>query len=565
MKPVFSRTMVLLLLILLSFPLNTLASGNGNMDGGGSGMGQGTSSNYWTPGYDGVRITVVDASTGSAVSSPVDFSNKTSFQKTIIHFTKKSKLQYLSGASLEPGSGTYTYQIPATTMPYIMTSNSKPANMAATKRYFCSEYAAQMVADATGLSYDSLIEGKCKLVIEPVGYFTFNGSFYAMTATEAALYNQAFGGKLASKLPSTVHRNLPLALFLEHPDLGIPAWAGSSTSSVNDSQILSALGIGIVIYQSLPNVEIEAPDVIYRVNTDVITSITLTSGHEINPDQPANVTFHINGRSYTVNNIVIPAGGSQVVWAKWHTPDTPARLTITATVKRASTAKTSFLADIVDLNDNPPPDPLATDTNSHFGIPDIPSHTQKTSASWSVWYSYWKPDWEWCDNGDDDDDGYWVDRGWWEFDTNDYSASLSGSMTVSPDDVVPASSGDDMKSGYGIKETANTRLTVNAPTSHYAPAQTAVSYFPEFKYKDYWRLLTCSGGLNAAFQFQQNEYSTYNRRAHFTPLWYPDQARYTVYTHVMDVWTPSGMLSLNLNDSVQINGSLYDDWFSRRE
>lgn len=527
-------------------------------------MGQGTSSNYWTPGFDGVRITLVDASNGTIVSLPVDFSNKTSFQKTVIHFTKKSKLQYLSGASLELESGTYVCQMPAITMPYIMTSNSKPAYMAATKRYFCSAYATQMVADATGRTYDSLIKGTYKLVIEPIGYFTFNGAFYAMTATEAALYNQASGGKLASKLPSVVHRNLPLALFLEKPDLGIPAWIGSSTASVNDSQILSSLGIGIVSYQSLPDVEkIEAPDVTYRINTDVITSITLTTSHEINPEHPASVTFHINGRSYTVNNIVIPAGGSQVVWAKWHTPDTPVRLTITIAARRASTAKTSLLADIVDLDDNPPPDPLATDTNPRFYVPGIPSNLQKTSASWSVWYSYWVPDWEWCDN--DDDDGYWVDRGWWEFNINDYSATLSGSMKVSPDDIVPTSNGNSMKSGYAIKETANTRLAVNAPASHYVPAQTAISYFPEFNYKDYWRLLACSGGLNAAFQFLPNEYSTYNRCVHFTPIWYPDQSRYAVYTHVMDVWTPSGMLSLNLNDFVQINGSLYDDWFSKRE
>lgn len=70
------------------------------MDGGGSGMGQGTSTNYWTPGYDGVRITVVDASSGSAVSSPVDFSNKT-FNKPLVHFAKKNKFQYLAGAALD--------------------------------------------------------------------------------------------------------------------------------------------------------------------------------------------------------------------------------------------------------------------------------------------------------------------------------------------------------------------------------------------------------------------------------------------------------------------------------
>lgn len=562
MKTVLNKTFCLFLIILLSFPIHAYASGNGNMDGGGSGMGGGTSTNFWTPGYDGVRITVVDAATGSAVSSAVDFSNKT-FQKTVIHFTKKSKLQYLSGAALEPGSGTYIYQIPAIPMPYIMTSNSKPANMTATKRYFCSEYAARMVSDATGISYDGIISGEYKLVIEPIGYFTFNGAFYAMTATEAALYNQASGGTLASRLPSIVHRNLPLALFLETSDLGIPAWTGSTTASVNDSQIISTLGIGIVSYEKLPEVDLEAPDVTYRVNTDVITSITLTTSREINPDNPASVTFQINGRSYTVNNIVIPSGGSQVVWVKWHTPDTPTRLTITASVSRATTAKTSFIAEIVDLNENVPPDPLATDRNPRFSVPNIPSNPQNTSASWSVWYSWWFPRWEWCDHGDDD--GHWVDRGWWEFDTNDYFASLSGSVAVAPDDIVPTASGNNMKSGYGIKETANARMNTNAPASHYAPAQTAVSYFPEFKYRDYWRLLTCNGGLNAIFQFRPNEYSTYNRQVHFTPVWYPDHANYTVYTYVIDTWTPSGMLSLNLSDSVQINGSLYDDWFSKRE
>ena len=55
------------------------------------------------------------------------------------------------------------------------------------------------------------------------------------------------------------------------------------------------------------------PDYTYRVDTDVITSITLTSSAEVNPDDPASVTFHINGGTYTVNDIVMPAGGSQVV------------------------------------------------------------------------------------------------------------------------------------------------------------------------------------------------------------------------------------------------------------
>ena len=59
--------------------------------------------------------------------------------------------------------------------------------------------------------------------------------------------------------------------------------------------------------------------------------------------------------------------------------------------------------------------------------------------------------------------------------------------------------------------------------------------------------------------------STYNRTVHFTPLWFPDAANYTIYTQVWDTWTPDGMLSVNLNDYVSIQGSLYDDWYTNRE
>ena len=77
--------------------------GNGNIDGGGGSMGQGTSSNFWNPGNDGVRITVVDADSGNAISSPIDFTNRS--QNNVVHFGKVNKLQYLAGTALTPQSG----------------------------------------------------------------------------------------------------------------------------------------------------------------------------------------------------------------------------------------------------------------------------------------------------------------------------------------------------------------------------------------------------------------------------------------------------------------------------
>lgn len=113
-------------LVFCLFPSSAFATGgNGNIDGGGGGMGQGTSSNFWTPGNDGVRITVVDASSGTAVSSPLDFSNRT--QKTsLLHFGKVNKLQYLSGTGLSLQSGAaYSCIKPAQSMPTIVSSKGQ--------------------------------------------------------------------------------------------------------------------------------------------------------------------------------------------------------------------------------------------------------------------------------------------------------------------------------------------------------------------------------------------------------------------------------------------------------
>ena len=95
----------------------------------------------------------------------------------------------------------------------------------------------------------------------------------------------------------------------------------------------------------------------------MITAVTLRTDQDLTPDNPASVTFHILGTTYRVNDIVIPAGDSQVVWVKWHTPSTPQTVTITVSVSGAYTAQDTFVAKIVDLNEHIPPDPVATDTN----------------------------------------------------------------------------------------------------------------------------------------------------------------------------------------------------------
>ena len=258
-------TLILSVSLLLLSGMTASASGEGNIDGGGGGMGSGTATDVWHN-QDGVRITVVTTDGGIAAAS-FDLSNF-NISGNILHFGKVSKLQYSGGASLSLDAGSYDCSKPGIALPRIISGGSSRASIEAIRRYFCSEYAAQLVSAKSGIPFEELISGSYKLVIEPIAYFTHGGRNYAMTATEAALYNQKSGGTLRSRMPSLTHQNLPLSIFLETPDLGYPAWGGTTSGKVSDSDILSALGIGIVSYKDVPEEELQAPDYTYRVDTD---------------------------------------------------------------------------------------------------------------------------------------------------------------------------------------------------------------------------------------------------------------------------------------------------------
>ena len=559
MKRIFAFFLSLLLILGIC-PMSALADtgGSGNVDGGGGSMGQGTSQNSWNPGMDGVRVTVIYSETQKPASASIDLTSKTPAIK--IHFGKVSKIQYRDGSSISPTTSSYVYYNPAITMPRIISTGSSKASIEAIKKYFCDEIIVRYIAELTGISYDDLITEKYKLLLEPIAYFKHNGVMYAMTAHEAALYDNQTGGALRRTMTSLTHKNLPLAMYLEYSDLGFAAYSGPANKTCSNDTIIAYLGMGIVRFEEQPPEQPEPTDYDYeyRVDTDVITPVTLYAGSEINPDGPATVTFTIKGSTYRMRNIVIPEGDSQLAWVKWHTPSEPQDITITVRTNRGTLSQTTIKAKVVDLSGNDPPDPKATDTAGSWRPSSVPSREEKSYAAWSVWWAQWHPYWVWHSTGDDD--GYWVDEGWYDFFRDNYSASMTATTRIEPDEKVPTAAGNTMKSGYGVSNTVTATVSTSAPMSHYTYGQTAVSYFPEFNYTTYWRLLDrLSSGKTARFQFAENIYSTYKQRVHFSPVWFPDGS-YTVNTHVMDIWTPAGMLCANLTDSVTISGSLYDDW-----
>lgn len=533
------------------------AEGDPNIDNGGGGLKDGSSENFWNPGNDGVRVTIVDAETGAVKSASIDYTN-TNASDIALHFGKVSKAEYVGGTALSATTSSYTFINPTEPLPTII-SDGSGASIEEIRSYFTDEQVVKRIAEHTRIEFDDLTNGDYKLMVEPIMYITFNGIRTAMTATEAALYNMQTGGEMINKMGPLSHKNLPLAMFLEKDDLGYTAWTGSKNSYMTDSDIIQYLGVGIVSFKEPEEeVEVAASDYEYRVDTDVYTSITVTGG-EHTPDNPVTVRFYIKNKVYTVGNIVYPKGASQLVWCKWHTPNTEQTVNIKVTVTGgASASKTNITANIVDLNKNPPPDPTADDRNDSFRAVSVPNREQRTSAAWSVWSAYWQPKWVWQSRWRWTgkrwvDRGSWVDKGEWKFRSNSYSVSMSANMQITCDEKNPTNVGRTMKSGYGINETVTASISGNG---QHTELQNAVAYFPEFYYKTYWRLLEYTNG---ALEFRKNKYSTYNNRTHFTPLWYPD-GNYKVYIWAIDCWTPAGMLSANLTDSLTIKGNVFDDW-----
>jgi len=555
LKKILSALLCLAMLFSLSVP--ALADGNPNIDGGGGGMGQGTSQNSWTPGRDGVRVTIIRDSDNTPVSTPIDFSNQGNGD-IVMHFGSVSKISYRS-TGLTPHNGNYHSIKPVNTMPRIISSGSGNANIEAIRSYFCREGTMRDIAAATGFNYDDLISGSYKILLEPIAYFKYSGVMFAMTATEAALYNKQVAGGLRSKMVSLTHKNLPLAMFLETPDLGFPAWGGSTTDKQNDDTIIAQLGLGIVRFSEPDPEPPKESDVTYRCDTEVVTSVLLSTGSQKTPDNPAYATFSINGRTYSHTDIYIPEGGSQLAWVKWRTPKEPGVITITIR-SNCSTSTNHITAQIVDLDKNPPPDPQANDRNDGYSIPAKPSKPNVTSLTWGEWDCWWHEYWVWHSDGDGG--GYYCDHGWWEYAWIPYSASLTATFKTQPDEKSPTASGRQMKSGYGLNASVSAQVRSTAPSSHITGLQNVVAYFPEFNYATYWRLLKrLNTGLSSSFEFQKNKYSTYGRPSHFSPVWFPD-GRYTTYVECIDAWTPAGMLQINLTDDLTIRGSLYDDWHS---
>ena len=110
--------LLLALVLVINAIVPAYATGDGNFDGGGGSMGDGTKTNYWNPGMDGVRVSVIHADSQAVTGTVFDLTNKVP-STGLAHFGKVSKLSYNTGKSIAPKAGNYTYINPSQSLPKI--------------------------------------------------------------------------------------------------------------------------------------------------------------------------------------------------------------------------------------------------------------------------------------------------------------------------------------------------------------------------------------------------------------------------------------------------------------
>ncbi len=313
-----------------------------------------------------------------------------------------------------------------------------------------------------------------------------------------------------------------------------------------------------------------APNASYREGTEVVTSFIIFNDgeYDILPDNNNSVKFRAyyyddSGTKQTIttktlNEAVIPAKNTNLVYFKWAVPEGLAGKTVYISgtvnsiggVSETDTGNntTEFTTKIIGAMDSQPTDTSYTVAPEGYAPTAAPSNSYGT-ATWNQW-SY-------TSSG--------------ELVLSEYGIGIStNTPTLLPSDNVTSAvkngSNWTIKSGYGIKINYTPALTTLSgyavPSSNaYTSIQTVYAMFPEFGYSSNNGCAATLVKNGNTFEFVPNENSKTNESVHFIPLWM-ENGQYVVTLHVGEVWTPAGMIySVTSATNMSISGTLYDDFY----
>lgn len=307
----------------------------------------------------------------------------------------------------------------------------------------------------------------------------------------------------------------------------------------------------------------------YCEGMTVISSFTINndSDYDIIPDMNNTAIFRAyyykSGQKIVVatdewNKVVIPSGGTNLVYFKWTVPEGMAGKTVycECTVneddmlneqnKANNTATFSKVIVSMDHSQTPNTRFEGEAPSSYQSV--SPPSVSMDQATWTMWEYV---------NG--------------SFVLRRYGVQISSeSPVVAPSsDCVTAVYERGlwvMRSGYGITIRYTPTISVvsgyNLPDdSAYTSIQYVMATFPEFRYFDTEGNYRTLEDINGNYSFPGNSYAYGNARVHFIPV-YVEDGNYVVCVTATQVWTPVGMIEVVRHANViRIDGTIYDDWY----
>ena len=308
----------------------------------------------------------------------------------------------------------------------------------------------------------------------------------------------------------------------------------------------------------------------YVEGFEVISSFYVTNeaASDIIPSDGVSfdfVVYSMNGSSTNVvsqqtwSNVVIPAGGRNLVYFKWKVPAGSAGTTYfcKGTINPGrmdnennsanNTTEFAVLAQSIATSQTPNTryeDKAPSGYNANVTAPT----TKAGTATWNMWVY---------------EGGRLV--------LKNYGISVTSiNPEVSPgancSTAIKAGSVWTMKSGYGITMNWSPDIVSKSgcvmPSSDaYTSPQNVYATFSEFGYStasDKYRTLESVGG---AYKFEANADADGNERLHFIPV-YVENGNYIVSVTATQIWTPAGMITATRNtNTINIDGTIYDDWY----
>lgn len=493
---------------------------------------------------DGIRISIVDTTNNkNNVIYTEDYSNRTHWDANCIDGIK-SKLSYKLGDKVNLKCNVKYLNKQVNDLPKVVGGNQNEI-----KKWLLDDKNLQLILKNANISYEDIKSMKYQIVVEPIMYFIYNNQKQVGTPTQISLWDLQTDddkngyGKVYSLSSDLMFNIFPNSIFPTSSQLGFMKQTAKSSLLTNEF-IIENMGINFISFEDPGKTSVSIlENYDYRPGTDVYTSIYVSSDKDRVEGLGNAVAVRMESKYFNCETTAeIPAHQNQLVWCKWTTPNIEDE-EYKINVYIDGVYKKTIISTIKSIKYDVIPDTNADDKKpSNWSLSKITNTQNPDTMKWSVWRAK-----------------YIENIGGWSFYDEDgspikdyYSLKLETDLKLSNDKNSPSNSGRYIKSGYGIEIDVVNTITGNG---EHTKIQTGIAVYPEYEYKNYGDFL--EGGIN--MQLPKSNYSITKNRVHFTPIWYPDNTKYTVKVKVMDLWTPAGMLNTTVTEYKIVKGSLWDD------